>query len=129
MTKADLIEALEDVSDDCEIRLMHQQSWPFEYSVFGTWVPEPTKHSTLVTELEDGTIICEECLYNDGLAKPTEGWATGECDRKDDEQSFTPQDNRQHADKEASKLEVLYLVEGTQLGYGSKTAFEECEVY
>lgn len=125
MTKSQLIEALEDYSDDAEIRVMHQPSWPFEYAIQGTWVPDVKKHTTLVQEQSDGAMLCDKCLYDDGKARG-EGWETGECDAQDDESDFTPHDDRCATDKEASKLEVVYLVEGSQLAYGSKTAFEEC---
>lgn len=122
MTKEQLIEALEDVSDDCEIRLMTQSSYPFEYNVLGTWTPKADQHSQKVLEQEDGSMLCSKCLYDDPAKIHDEalGWEDGECDRRDDD--FVPR-----ADKEASKLEVLYLVEGAQLAYGSEAAFDDCE--
>ena len=80
MTLNELIERLEEYRDlhgeDCEVRLMTQQNWPFENSITG-----------LVSGAE----------IND-------------TDDEDDED----------VDTDA----VVYIVEGTQLGYGSKRAWE-----
>lgn len=40
MTVADLLEALEGLDPGTEVRLMNQNSWPFEYSIAGTWAPQ-----------------------------------------------------------------------------------------
>jgi hypothetical protein len=80
MTLNELIERLEEYRDlhgeDCEVRLMTQQNWPFENAITG-----------LVSGAE----------IND-------------TDDEDDED----------VDTDA----VVYIVEGTQLGYGSKRAWE-----
>ena len=80
MTLNDLIERLEEYRDllgeDCEVRLMTQQNWPFENTITG---------------LASGAEI-------------------NGADDDDDE------------DVEADA--VVYIVEGTQLGYGSKRAWE-----
>ncbi len=80
MTLNELIERLEEYRDlhgeDCEVRLMTQQNWPFENAIIG-----------LVSGAE----------IND-------------TDDEDDED----------VDTDA----VVYIVEGTQLGYGSKRAWE-----
>ena len=80
MTLNELIERLEEYRDlhgeDCEVRLMTQQNWPFENAIIG-----------LVSGAE----------IND-------------TDDEDDED----------VDTDA----VVYIVEGTQLKYGSKRAWE-----
>jgi hypothetical protein len=80
MTLNELIERLEEYRDlhgeDCEVRLMTQQNWPFENAITG-----------LVSGAE----------IND-------------TDDEDDEDVETDA--------------VVYIVEGTQLGYGSKRAWE-----
>lgn len=73
MTKQELLELLDGLPDDTEIRLMTQPSWPFEFSIAG---------AALASELPD--------------FKPK--------GRSDDE-------------------EVLYLVEGRQLAYGTRDAW------
>ena len=76
-----LIEMLEEAAvglgDDAEVRLMLQQNWPFENSIFG---------------LASGKDI--------------------NASEDDDEDEDVDSDN------------VLYIVEGEQLGYGSKRAWE-----
>ena len=80
MTLNELIERLEEYRDlhgeDCEVRLMTQQNWPFENAITG-----------LVSGAE----------IND-------------TDDEDDE--------------DVENDAVVYIVEGTQLGYGSKRAWE-----
>ena len=87
MTLNELIERLEQYRDllgeDCEVRLMTQQNWPFENAITG---------------LASGAEI------ND---------AEGD---DDDEGVETATDVETDA--------VVYIVEGEQLGYGSKRAWE-----
>jgi hypothetical protein len=87
MTLNELIERLEEYRDllgeDCEVRLMTQQNWPFENAITG-----------LVSGAE----------INDA-----------EVD-DDDEDVDTGTDVETDA--------VVYIVEGEQLGYGSKRAWE-----
>ncbi len=103
MRKSDLLNLLEDVDDDAEVRLMHQPSWPFEYSIDGIWIPTSTGK-------------CSECGY------PTIDIihnADHDGFDHDFEDSFIPEGN--------SDMGVVYLVEGTQLGYGDKSAWDEME--
>ena len=83
MTLNELIERLEEYRDlhgeDCEVRLMTQQNWPFENAITG-----------LVSGAEIN-------------------------DTEDDEEG---DDDDVEADA------VVYIVEGTQLCYGSKRAWE-----
>jgi len=112
MTARDLIRELEDLDPDTEVRIMSQPSWPFEYAISHTWAPTSP----------EAEIVCDEC---DGLCE-----LDATCDEyhhmnqsldedhepqfEDHETSFTP-----HGNPES----VVYLVEGTQLAYGTKTAW------
>lgn len=88
MTIDELIEHLEvyreQIGGDAEVRLMTQQSWPFEYSLQGVCSGE---------EIND--------LHDDDST----------ADDEDDVEDVTD-DN------------IFYLVEGTQLGYGSRRAWD-----
>ena len=85
MTLNELIERLEEYKDelggDAEVRLMTQQNWPFENSIYG---------------LASGAEIND---YDE-----------------DDEDGGD--------DDDASEDAVLFIVEGQQLGYGTKRAWE-----
>jgi len=85
MTIDELIARLEDYRDeiggDAEVRLMTQQNWPFENSIYG---------------LASGAEI------NDYDEDDEDG-----CD-----------------DDDAAEDAVLFIVEGQQLGYGTKRAWE-----
>lgn len=87
MTIDELIERLEDYRDqiggDAEVRLMTQQNWPFENTVYG---------------LASGAEINES---------------------EDDDE-----DEGESDDDDVEQDAVLYIVEGQQLGYGSKRAWE-----
>jgi hypothetical protein len=85
MTIDQLIERLEEYRDEiggeAEVRLMTQQNWPFENSIYG---------------LASGAEI------ND----------------------FDEDDEDEGDDDDASEDAVLYIVEGQQLGYGTKRAWD-----
>ncbi len=85
MTIDQLIERLEEYRDeiggDAEVRLMTQQNWPFENSIYG---------------LASGAEI------ND----------------------FDEDDEDEGNDDDATEDAVLYIVEGQQLGYGTKRAWD-----
>ncbi len=87
MTIDELIEHLEEYRDtiggDAEVRLMTQQSWPFEYSLHG---------------------VCSGEEINDF---------------HDDDSPEVDED-----DEDVTDDNIFYLVEGTQLGYGSKRAWD-----
>ncbi len=105
MTVEELIARLEDIRDelggDTEVRLMTQQSWPFENTIYG-----------LCSSKE----IAEACDEEEKKYEPEpEG-----CKR-----ALT------HSMKKDPSLyrgipAVLFIVEGTQLGYGTKKAWEVC---
>ena len=100
LTAGDLIEMLQDLDPDTEIRLMSQPSWPFEYSLAtDLYIPErvpscPTCGADLVGRDHD-----EGCTQ-DQDENPVD--------------TFEP---------EGSPEKVAYLVEGTQLAYGTKAAW------
>jgi hypothetical protein len=87
MTIDELIERLEgyrdEIGGEAEVRLMTQQNWPFENTVYG---------------LVSGAEINES---------------------EDDEE-----DEGESDDDDVEQDAVLYIVEGQQLGYGSKRAWE-----
>jgi hypothetical protein len=84
MTIDELIARLEDYRDeiggDAEVRLMTQQNWPFENSIYG---------------LASGAEIND---YDE--------------------------DDEDGGDDDAAEDAVLFIVEGQQLGYGTKRAWE-----
>jgi hypothetical protein len=98
-TVGDLRRAIEYLDDEVEVRLMSQNSWPFEYSVYGTWTPPADPDA------------CGEC----GLTATAHG--TEFVGHAFERYAFVPKGDPGPG--------VLYLVEGTQLGYGTSTAWEE----
>ena len=83
MTVQELIDILSEQEPDAEVLLMTQQSWPFEYSIFGV-----TSRAELIGE-------------------DTEEEAEAPCSGRDGGPASTD----------------VFLVEGTQLRYGSKDAW------
>ena len=81
MTVSELMSLLEDCDPDATVRIMMQESWPFENAITG---------------LASGAEI-------------------NESDDDDDEDAD---------DEDVEDDQVVYIVEGTQLGYGSKRAWE-----
>ena len=77
---------------------MEQPSWPFEYDLSHVWSPDPA--------------VC------DGFANAANGW--GECPKcgrvleDHDREGFVPA---------GANAAVVYLVEGSQLAYGTKDAW------
>ncbi len=106
MTVAALRDLLENYSDDTEVRLMTQPSWPFEWSIAGVWVAAPQP---------DACGVCggTASLHDAG-------------DLEIYHHSFEPY-NEFIPDGHTGDDEVLYIVEGTQLAYGTKVAWEEAE--
>jgi hypothetical protein len=94
VTVAELVELLEQYDPGTEVRLMEQPSWPFEYSIGGTWAPR----------------TCPTCH---GMADPDHDPAECEVCRAD---AFEPA---------GGTGRVVYLVEGQQLAYGTKRAWDE----
>ncbi len=82
-TVQDLINFLEDMDPNAEVRFASQPSWPFEYSIADVQEVKEPVEETDTTDLTD-----EEILEVNAAAEATE-----------------------------AKPPVVYLVEGTQLGY------------
>ena len=86
MTLGQLISLLEEYRDehgeDCEVRLMTQQNWPFENRIAGV---------TSGAEMNEGD---------------------------DEDEDYDDQDVAEDA--------MVYIVEGVQICYGSKRAWETC---
>jgi hypothetical protein len=83
---------------DIEVRLMTQQSWPFENAICGV----------TSNEAMDGASECEEC-----------GRFKDAC-RCEKEEGSDLDENGEKAPV------VVYLVEGEQIGYGRKDAWSCC---
>jgi hypothetical protein len=109
VTIAELMRELENYDPDTEVRLMEQPSWPFEYEVSHIWAPSMPGDGDETTCVE-----CEETLrFHDGL------WAHRDLDEHDPQvdESLWPEFRPAGAD-----AAVVYLVEGSQLAYGTKEA-------
>jgi len=101
MTAAELIEMLEELDPETEIRLMTQPAWPFEWSLRSR-LYQPT-------DVEP----CAEC-GSDMIGRGHDD----DCGANfgEDESSFRPT---------GAEGQVAYLIEGSQLGYGTKSAWNE----
>jgi len=95
MTKQDLLILLEEVDDDTEIRLMMQPSWPFEYSIAGV---------ILASEITDEDDRPRGLVHDDDEEEEIGGYQPKEL---------------------APGQDCLFLVEGSQIGYGTKAAFDD----
>lgn len=104
----ELIEHLETYPDDAEVRLMTQAHYPFEYDIQGTWesAPQPDACGECgLTEAEHPKDDSGIMLGADGheLEPYGDGWLP------------------------SGGVEAVYIVEGEQLGYGTKAAWDEVE--
>jgi hypothetical protein len=88
MTVGELLELLEDFPEDAEVRLAHQPSWPFEYSI-----------ETVADSAGEQT-SCSECGI-DWDEHDEEG-----CDEK-----------RPELPDLIDEPPVVYIAEGEQIGY------------
>ncbi len=95
MNVRDLIERLEDEDPNAEVRMMCQQQWPFEYSIYGI-----CSSSQLVEEDESEEEDEEELPHDHMLVDRHPGTGITE------------------------KPKCVFLVEGSQLSYGNKNAWE-----
>lgn len=113
MTVRDLIEQLSEQDPDAEVRFMAQYSWPFEYSIEpNVWAPEPGQQ----------TGPCDDC---GAPVEMVDGehhhvLAADDDDHEPNTDSWTDEVFEPSGDADA----VVYLVEGSQLGYGSKQAWD-----
>lgn len=116
MNVQELKELLEDLPDDMEVRLMIQPSYPFEYSITG---------SVMKSELQDEDQAPDEFaarLWNQNVPleeirrrlKQEYGFGDDDCD-----ELLPNLDDVELPDQE----DCLYLLEGSQLGYGNKNAW------
>jgi hypothetical protein len=95
MTVSDLISLLQDCDPDAEVRLMMQESWPFECAIDGVAVR---------SELADA----DDCECDRRIGAPhEEGCPAGE--------------EEEYADGLAGN--DVFIVEGRQERYGSKSAW------
>lgn len=99
MNVGDLLSLLEGLNEDTEVRIMSQPSWPFEYGISNT---------VLASELDGFTPEDLKRVHED----------------EDDEAAYN-RDIREpvFVDRSGEAADVLYLVEGTQLAYGTKDAW------
>lgn len=95
-----LIDVLQEMNQDAEVRLMTQPDWPFEYSIDGLWTSIP------------GPGNCREC----GLSEIADAHHSVEGHEFELYNEFVPY---------GGDKEVVYILEGRQLGYGTKSAWFE----
>lgn len=126
MNVGQLKRLLEGYEDGTEVRLMSQPWWPLEYDIEGVWeaAPEPNacgecgrpKDDPIHIDIPDDTDDPEAYVI-----RALEGTGIHPLDVHDFERynDFTPQGDPEEG--------VVYIVEGTQLAYGTKTAWEEVE--
>lgn len=120
LTIRDLREMLDEVDDeDALVRLMSQPSWPFEYDLRPTLFDPSTSVGTPEwcdrcggpVEMVELEIHHSEDGRDESCGEPI--W---------DEEAYPPSEFEPHA---AVGRRVVYLLEGTQLGYGSRRAWDE----
>lgn len=70
MTKGELLDLIEYLDDDVEIRFASQPSWPFEYDIDGGVEIEDEENNTTIFYLEEGRQIG----YLPGNVKNELGW-------------------------------------------------------
>lgn len=93
MTVGRMIELLSEFPEDATLNLMHQESWPFEYSISGV-----VSREEFMDEDEDGYETVHDCLKN-------------------------AQGKERH---DGANTTDVFIVEGSQLRYGSKEAWNVC---
>lgn len=106
MLVRDLIDELMQYDGDTEVRIAHQPSWPFEYSISEVVpAPDPADDLTVVSD-DDGWYVnsAEEGTEVDG--------PFGTHDEAD-----ARRDAMVLAKREAQGEAVVYIAEGSQLGY------------
>ena len=110
MNVAELTRLLEGIDPETEVRIMSQPKWPFEYELVGTWLP-PRE--------QDQPDTCGDCgaIEADEIHTPN--------DFNEEAHSFEPYQS--DAFEPEGNVTTIYLVEGMQLGYGTKDAWDEVE--
>ncbi len=108
MTIRELREILDrlDVDERTEVRLMTGRDWPFEYDISGVWVAPETAAAAIGD--------CAHCGFAEEHEIHPEHHAF-EAEEEEDPgfRPFEPDGD------------VIYLLEGRQLAYGAKQAWEE----
>lgn len=105
MTVGILKEMLEGLDDDTEIRVAHQPSWPFEYSIQDEFVnsQDVTEHYEILKS-DDGWYI----------EHPDEGTMAGPFETSE----LAEADLAKQRESEGEELgKVIWLSEGSQIGY------------
>lgn len=108
MTVKDLIEALENEHPDAEVRLMTQQSYPFENAV----------QRDLFVPAAEG--VCHECGY------PKDDAIHGDKEQEHEfDEDWRPAGSRPFEDRDPDDDSPMpvYIVEGGQMGYGDAKAW------
>ena len=105
MIVSELLELLEGVSPDAEVRLATQPSWPFEYSVSTVVEAEISEVSDTLEELQRELDELEELKTSGSWTDEDEADMEALLDRISD------------LEDEEEKQEIVYLAEGSQLGY------------
>ena len=99
MTAGESIARLAELEPNTEVRLMHQQNWPFEYGISGAWFCDATEDDA-----------------------EAEGEGDDEAEANNEAHGFQPGGPRWGGQ---APSQVFYLVEGEQIGYGTKVAWEQ----
>lgn len=111
MTVGELRELLEDLDDGVEVRLQTQPHYPLEYRVAGAALASAVREDA-AREREDEAAE-EDCVHVPGVEKST--LRAGRCTECSYEVPGTT----------PPAPEVLYLLEGGQVGYGTKRAWDD----
>ena len=105
LTVSDLRDMLEGLDDNLEVRFAAQPNWPFEYSIDKVEVVNPNAPS------DDEEREYEDALYE---ARQIEDPEKREAEIKELRDGWIAMQESNEAD---NGLEVVYLVEGNQIGY------------
>ncbi len=120
MNARELIQELEELEGETEVRFMHQPSYPLEVSIASLWSPESREAQCVADENEKGLEYrpCGVWLERD----PGGRWvheAEPEWEHRAEEdpndETWAPSD---------APGPVVYLTEGTFQGYGTGKAWE-----
>jgi len=108
LTVSDLRDMLEGLDDNLEVRFAAQPNWPFEYSIDKVEVVNPNAPS------DDEEREYEEFLSEHFEARQIEDPEEREAEIKKLRDGWIAMQESNEAD---NGLEVVYLVEGNQIGY------------
>lgn len=102
MTVGELLERLDGVDENLEVRLMTQPTYPLESAV-------------------DGAVLASEITYE--CEDECECETAEECQCGTHEESYKPVRDDGSFSQEGGPVDVFYLCEGRQLGYGTEAAW------